>query len=533
MSARLERYLFPPNNLPTFIIILSLSLLLSFLLLGKQVLYANWGLIDDHETYFWLGPGLHLPITDVWHTLITKTEIGTFQGRFRPTYCLLRILETAIWGTNVHLWYLARTVGFGIFIASIWWTINRFVGVWLGAILLIPFLTASFWPDVWARLGPSEIYGAVALGMILFGANCIFGSESRGQRLFGAAVIAVATIILVGAKETFVPLAGLSIVLLLLAGALRLLPMTLVAGLIILISGFAGFIIYVVQRIVINTGTDYYANSFKLPQLMKIAGDAFVHAIAYWLPLYLAAILWFAITRRRSGKPLRDWTIASSAVLAIFAFLVAVYVSQSVIYRSEIALGMRYDFPKALYTAFNSLLLVCYVAYLNRLYLAPATVNWLTIGFSILLCSVWAPKLAHGLNRPLSDGVEHNIQRTNDFFHELESIVSVARASPQSPIILEAYEPWSWSSEPVLSLSRYLTALGVRNPVSLRMHSGDHSSGALDDALERSMTVLQDRGDESFVPLAENVANMSKGCISIGINGPPVPACTGFAVKTE
>jgi hypothetical protein len=65
------------------------------------------------------------------------------------------------------------------------------------------------------------------------------------------------------------------------------------------------------------------------------------------------------------------------------------------------------------------------------------------------------------------------------------------------------------------------------------MHSADGPSGALDEGLKRNMTALQDQGNERFVPLARNTANIKDGCISVGINGPPAPNCTGFRISGE
>ncbi len=100
-------------------------------------------------------------------------------------------------------------------------------------------------------------------------------------------------------------------------------------------------------------------------------------------------------------------------------------------------------------------------------------------------------------------------------------------------MILESYEPWSWAYEPVFAFSIYLEALGARNPVSIRMHSVDRPAGALDEGLKKGIKALQDHGNKRFVPLATSIAEMKDGCISVGINGPPVPECTGFAVKTD
>ncbi len=527
-----NRYHLPTNRLAVFGIICGLSFLIAFVLTGNQIFYANWGLVDDWEAFTWLGPRKNLPIGDIWNTLLTKTEVGVPAERFRPSYYFLKMVETAVWGTNVHLWYLTRTLEFTLFIASIWWITSRFVGVWLGAILLIPILAMPFWADVWARLGPSEAYGSGAVGMLLLGAYGVFAGQSARLRGVGATAITLATIILVGVKETFVPFAGLSVALLLFACARRLLSVPLVGLFVTVICAISVVIILFVQKTV-SGGTDYYANSLELSLLVTIARSSLIRAMAYWAPVYLAAGLALAMIERSQGQTLRRWATASSVAAAIFIFLVAMYVSQCVAYRSELPLNMRYDFPGALFVPMNYCLLSCYVAYMTRPYFPPWS-NWVVVGVAIFSGYLLIPKAASQF-RPWSLPIAaiRNIQKTDRFFIEVQAIVSAAKASPQRPIIFEAHEPWSWSYEPVFSLATYLEVLGAKNPVSIRMHSEDRSSGALDDGLKRNMTILQDQGNERFVPLATSVANMKDGCISVGINGPAAPECAQFAVKAE
>ena len=108
---RLERWLFPRGESLNLLLIACLSGAISFILIGRQIYQANWGLIDDHEIFHFLGPGLRLPLADIWSTLLAKTEVGSLQGRFRPGYYTVKLIETSLWGSNVHLWYLARTFG--------------------------------------------------------------------------------------------------------------------------------------------------------------------------------------------------------------------------------------------------------------------------------------------------------------------------------------------------------------------------------------------------------------------------------------
>ncbi|MDP3689466.1 hypothetical protein [Bradyrhizobium sp.] len=488
--------------------------------------------MDDWEPFAWLGPGAKLPFSEIWSTLLTKTEVGQPAGRFRPGYYFLKALEMAIWGTNVHLWYFFRTLEFTVFIASIWWITSRFVGIWPAAILLIPILAMPFWADVWARLGPSEAYGSGALGILLLGTYGVFAGQSTRVRCIGAIAITFATVILVGVKETLVPFAGLSVALLAIASARRLLSLPLAGSLVVVICGVTGAIMLVVQKTV-SGGVDYYARPIELSSLTTIARSSLLHAISYWGPVYLAAGSALAMLERSRGQTLRRWALASLMTAAVFVFLVAMYVSQCVAYRGELPLNMRYDFPGGLFVPINYCLLSCYVAYMTRPYFAPWS-NWVVIGAVILSGYLMIPKAA-GQFRPLSlpKATFRNIERTDTFFRELQSIVTAAASSPGRPVILETYEPWSWAYEPVFALSTYLQALGAKNPVSIRMHAGDRASGALDEGLKQSIKKLQDDGSPKFVPLATSMAEMKDGCISVGINGPPVPECTGFAVKTE
>ncbi len=524
-----NRYHLPTNSRALFGIIVGLSFLIAFALTGNQILFANWGLVDDWEPFAWLGPDMKLRFSDIWNMVLTKTEVGVPTGRFRPGYYFLKAAEMATWGTNVHLWYLFRTLEFTVFIASVWWITSRFVGVGLGAVLLIPMLAMPFWADVWARLGPSEAYGSGAVGILLLGAYAVFAGQSPGLRATGAAAIAIATIILVGVKETFAPFAGLGVALLAVACARRLLSLPLAGALVAVICVVCGAIILTIKRGM--SGAD--AGLFELSQLLKIATSSLLHAISFWGPVYLVAGLALAWVERSRGKDLRRWATASSAVAALVVFLVAMYVSQCIAYRSELPLNMRYDFPGALFVPLNYCLLACYVAYMARPYFPPS-LNW-TVTIAVILSGyLLIPKTA-GQFRPMAlpKAAKENIRKTDRFFVELQSIVAAARNAPARPIILETHEPWSWSYEPIFSLATYFEALGAKNPVSIRMHPNDRFTGDPDEGLKKSMAKLQDQGSAVLAPLATSLANMKDGCISVGINGPPAAECTGFTIKTE
>jgi hypothetical protein len=131
VSGYLERLLFPQSRAGAFFAIIVISGVFSLLLTGTQIFRANWGLIDDHQIFTFLGPDLKLPASEIWSTLLTKTEVGQLQGRFRPSYYLITVVETSLFGPDVHLWYIRNSVAFALFLSGLWWTMSRHVVAWL------------------------------------------------------------------------------------------------------------------------------------------------------------------------------------------------------------------------------------------------------------------------------------------------------------------------------------------------------------------------------------------------------------------
>jgi hypothetical protein len=521
-----ERYLFPRNPLVEFLIIACLSGAISYFLMGRQIFRANWGLIDDHVVFYFLGPHLDLSFSDIWNTLLTKTEVGTLQGRFRPGYYLFTLIETWLWGANVHLWYLARTIGFAVFLSSIWWFMRRFIGIWLSGALTLYISLLPLWADIWSRLGPSEIYGAVCIGIMAFAAYCIFFSDAARTRNAGAITLTLATIALVGMKETFIPIAGATAALFLLAGIRKNLSPLLIG-----ILAFAVFVPFcgiaiIVRQQVAATGTDYYANAIGIWPVLRFFGMGLLAAIGrtWWVILFFA-VLYYATPR----KPFKSWSTATCITLGAYGFLVVTYAAQGALYRSGFPLHSRYDFPALLLSPLSFCLLACYVFYSTRTSFSERATNYVPFAMAaalLLYCAVGS-----GNGKALSAAVRANIEITNSFYNELQRAVRAAAALPESPVILEAYGPGAY--EAVFSLSYYMPSLGVRNPISVRLHPEDKTDGKLYDGLQQTLAGLEQAGGGTFTPLQRSLAGHPQNCVSIGINGSPDAGCSGFRVYTR
>ena len=440
------------------------------------------------------------------------------------------MVETSLFGANVHLWYLANTVGFALFLSSIWWFMRRFTGIWLGGVLTAYVSLLPLWAGIWSRLGPSEIGGAACVGAMIFGAYFILFSDSPRTRNISAAMLTLATLALVGMKETFIPLAGATAAVFLLAAIRKQLSLPLVSILSLGILIFIGGIVLVVRRQVAAAGTDYYANAVGLGPVLEFAGKGLLSAIQRTWWLYVIPILFFTILNVVPRKPFRAWIRDSWIAIGAYGFLVATYVMQCALYRSKFPVDSRYDFPAMLLVPLTCCILACDVSSKLRACFSEKAINYAQFAaaaflfFALELSSAYSDR-----TRPLAAAVQANIATTNAFYNELQGALRVAENYPERPIILEAYGPGAY--EAVSSLKIYLSALGARNRISVRLHPDETSYGKLYDGLEERLFELQTADTGGFTPLQKSLANLAQGCISIGINGLPDVHCSGFQVK--
>ena len=524
---RFERFLFPRSQWVNFVVIALLSTALSFALVGRQVFLANWGLIDDHEVFHFLGPNLHLPISDIWNTLLEKTEVGTLQGRFRPGYYLIKLLETALLGTNVHLWYLGNTIGFAIFLSSVWWALRRFVGGWLSGVLTLSIALLPLWSGIWSRLGPSEIGGAACLGIMIFASDFIFFSKGRMARNSSAIVLALATIVIVDMKETFIPLALGTAAAFVVAAIQKKLSPLLICVLAVPILACIGGIVFVVIKETAS-GRDFYGVPAGPWITIKYGMVGVLDALlrTWWLFVLPIALLrnLHLVPRKTFGQ----WISVSREAVGAYCFLIAMYAAQCALYRSSFPHHSRYDFPAMLLVPLTCCILASEISRKARLNVSERTFQYaqLTVAGFLLFALITAHL---GQAPALIIKVQTNIKVTNAFYNELQRLVQAASAAPIKPIILDAYGPYTY--EPVYSLSSYLAALGVHNRVSVRFHPDETLQGTFYDSLQHQLSQLQDASTGAFDPLREALVNGSHGCLSVGIEGPPDSSCSGFRLQ--
>lgn len=529
-AGRLDRLLFSRSRLLHLVVIVGLSFLFSYLLTGRQIQSANWGLIDDSEIFSFLGPSLHLSASDIWSTLVNKTEVGQLLGRFRPTYYVVKITEAWLFGPNVHLWYLVVTACFALFLSAVWWTVSRFVGLWLGGALVAYIALLPLWAHVWSRLGPSEIFGASSVAVMLFASDAVLFGDSPWIRNGGAVVLTLVAISLAGLKETFLPIAaGGPGFVFVLAAIRKRIPVVLAATLASLIVACLAALSYVVFEGLRAAGSvDYYGKpAGPGPTLLfSFAGvlDAFLRT--WWI--WILPILFFQRLNVLPTKTWREWIAGSGLAFATYAFLVAMYAAQCGLYRMLFPHNSRYDFPAMLLVPFTFCILACEVFRQLRGRFDERVVQYAELNVAGFV--VFALVIANvGARLPLAMEVKKNIEFTNAFFNEVQRASRAARDVPRNPIIIEAYGPKAY--EGVFAVPDFLRALGSINMMSVRFHPDAKAGGPLDGNLQKDLSKLEAVGNDRLAPLAKSLASRSEGCLSIGLYGPPDSSCATFQIE--
>ncbi|MBR0940211.1 hypothetical protein [Bradyrhizobium liaoningense] len=508
------------------VVVLSCSFGLAALLTGRQIFQANWGMIDDHEIFRWLGRNHHLPLSQVWHVLMSDTEIGLPTERYRPAYYFFKILETVVFGDNVHLWYLGRTLGFALFLSAAWWWMRPFAGILASGAMTIYLASLPLWSGIWSRLGPSEIYGATCVGICLYATYGILRSDSPTIRVLSAFLLSATTVVMIGMKETFIPLAAGPFLVLLIAGIRRKLPpFVAILSIAIMVVGSLAIVIPVAAR-VRAMSQDTYANAVGSAAMVQFGSSGLLTAIRSTWFLMVVPVVMFPIQLRKSCV---WWRTPATFVALIYVFLIGMYALQSALYRATFPFGMRYDFPAMLLVPVTMCVVCCWAIHglqsagafkISRIAQVAMIATFLYASFA-------------GLKDPYSirGAVVANIYRTTKFYPTISQAAEAAKQFPNSPIILEAYGPGAY--EPVYSLRTYLSSLGAENTVSVRVHSDSAIHTNFLDGLMREVRRMEIDGAGGFTPLGNVIGLTPGGCISIGIDGAADRGCRALEVKSE
>lgn len=250
----------------------------------RPMLDADFAAIDDWEPASFLRDGTSaLTISDAVSALVHKTEVGkTFSStRYRPTYYILRVTETYLWGLNPKRWFTARYCMVMFAFTVMLYLATEFVGPICGALLAVLALTPIYWADTWGRAGPAEQYGTVGLALLSCGwFRCSRPPIDERPPTWAIAAICLGCLISEGTKELFLPTVTLPVAFLVFSRVRnRLKPIQIV--LCAIPVAYAALIVWTVVSGIAHTGATAYGQHLDAGYFGRVIGRFVDLALPY------------------------------------------------------------------------------------------------------------------------------------------------------------------------------------------------------------------------------------------------------------
>jgi hypothetical protein len=507
-------------------LIVLFSSLFAYYLFGMNFEAKFW-LIDDHEIMIFLGEDGKMALSEAPGMLIEETEVGKFGKfpRFRPSYYSARLFETWLWGNNPSLWYLSRVMMVTLIITIAWYVLAELIG-FLPAVPVIAFVfTWPMWGDIFSRLGPAETYAALGLAFFFLGAFLILkdsapNSDNARQYLGWLSVMA-GTLLAVGAKENFLLL--LPIVLILLAVALRhrRTPKSALLSTLVIFA-CAGLVAYAILSSLSKVGTDIHGQSTGLFYRLSLVWDIaltvpsvlFLTAIA----LLIVMLLWSYRAQDRKALRRPTWI---ALVIVSFCYLL-LHIGQYIFYVGNWPTGNRYDFPGLLYKPVIFITLIWYtVVILQHIGVESSVEKGLRAGLL-----VGATLLVGALTYTSVREVGFlNARQTQNYARKLENVSTILRNDSDSALVIESHFVLDY--ETIISWGRFLQhANGIENPIFLRIHG--YSSDSAETPLHENLAIQLEeallKGERGMSPIHE-LEKFGDRCYSLQLSGHTDAGC--------
>ncbi len=483
-----------------------------FFVLYGRMLASKFGIIDDHEFFYYMGTNDRTKIKDILPTLFEKTEIGSWgsHARFRPSYHFVRVFETAIFGNNPFFFYLLQLILFLIFL----YTALRLINTTLPMRSNLPvhyllltsmgllLVAAPALQDILTRLGTAEIYLLAVLPSILILTIKGILERINNQSFF---LLHFLIILAVGFKENAVILVLLSpLVFWRQARFNNTNPFKITLHVFTLLWSFFCFLGPAIA-IHKNGGLDYYGEKRTLggsvQNLFTMTSDK-----ALILSVITIGALAFLSKYKRCEKK-----VISSEALILFAMLICIRSFESIVYGSSIGYEFnRYSILKQITnlmmifivigTLINSLLLFrVFNVHLRQIFV-----------FSLFLVFALTNSKVIGSVPTITPKVDKSIEFTNEFHTTLTKLIAAHKG--EKSIILFLSNPYH--IEPMYSLQRYFQVLLSENRTYLETRFITNED-AFENTLisEMELTALIGNEELDIAPLRNLIPSENQICV--------------------
>jgi hypothetical protein len=461
------------------------------------MLQADFAMIDDHEIVRILGRENRVTISAL-SPLIQQWAIE-HNGRFRPGYYVLRILEAFVVGGHASLWYMNRLLLALVAALALYWGLRVMLRPFPAGVVTLLFFSGSQ-NEMWTRLGPQEAY---AVPLVLAGLAWIAVQLKRHHwqptRLFpGFAVLLLAGFV----KESFVPV--LSGVLVFLYIVMPLMLPSIVPGR----SQFKRLDVLMLLLLVTGIGTQVWLtvrmlHTYGHQYSVEISLGSFLYEIKSTLERYAKDTLWFVpvvaglaglLPRNSQAGQEPRWRMdVLKATVLLAAGGCLILVPQWLVYGGTPLAG-RYLTPGNLFVVFAAAL---------GFYWCSGNVGGR--GQAKLRGVVAGVLIAVALFRVFGTYREANaaVLSTRQFQATLAEIVALKTQHPELPLLF--YSASVFDREPLVSVASFLAAR-LPNPEQPFLNPFDWETGADSLRKRRLANLLRGEsleGDKFFAKISD------------------------------
>ena len=476
------------------------------------VLHADFGVIDDHEIVNILGRDNRVEISEI-SPLIQQWVIEQ-NGRFRPAYYVLRILEAFVAGGDASLWYTNRLLLALVSALALYWGLRVLLRPFLAGVVTLLFFSGPQ-NEIWTRLGPQEAYGApLLLGGLAWITVQLGRHNWQPTRLFPG----LAVLLLLGfLKESFVPV---------LPGVLAFIYIVMPLVFPSMVSGrpqFRLLDVLILLLLVTGVGTQVWLtvralNTYGHQYAADISLGSCLYAIKSMLERYAKDTLWFVpVVAGLAGllpRNSQEWKepswrrdlVKATVLLAAGGFLILV--PQGFVYSGS-SLAGRYLTPGNLFVVFAAAL---------GLYWCSNT--FVERGHAKLRGIVAGMLIAITFFRLFGTYREANAAAlsTHKFQEKLAAIVALKTQHPELPLLF--YSTNIFDREPLTSVAIFLT-VRLPNPEQPFLNTFNWETGADSPWKRRLAGYLREEsleGDEYFAKISDFRGSNGQ-CIAVIFSG--------------
>jgi hypothetical protein len=461
-----------------------------------------------------MGGAERTKIRDIIPILFEKTEIGLWgdHARFRPTYHLVRVLETAIFGNNPFFYNLIQLILFLIFLYTTLRLMNRTLAIrsnlpahhlLLTSIGLL-LVAAPALQDILTRLGTAEIYLLAVLPSVLtLSLKGTLGKLSNPSFLLLHFLIILA----IGFKENAIILILLSP--LVFWSQARLSNANPLKAIFHFFTLLWSFLCFLGPALAINKngGLDYYGEKRTLGgSVQNLLTMTYDKTVIFSLIAFGCLVLLSRNTRFEKK-------LISSEALILFTMLVCIRSFESIVYGSTI----EYDFSR--YSILKQItdlimLFIVIVTLINSLALFRVFKVHLQQVFTFCLCLVFvlANSKILGSVPTIIPKVDKSVEFTNQFHTTLTKLIAVHKG--EKSVILYLSNPYH--IEPMYSLQRYFQAFLYDNTTYLET-SFETNENLFENTLISEIKTTALLGNEALdiAPLKNLVPSENQICVML------------------